>query len=307
MNKPNFIILGAAKSGTTSLYKYLSQHPNIYMSSQKELNFFAFDGEHFNSDGAADREGKQRYNYLKKISITNIQAYQEQFEGVKNEQAIGEASPLYLYSPRVAPRIYRYQPNIKLIAIFRNPIERAYSHLAYQIARNHESITDFDLVVKQEPITVNNIWYGSRHYVRLGYYYSQIKRYYELFEPSCIKIYLYEQLVNKPQEMLKNIFNFLEVDSTFLPNTKIKYNQSVIPKNRKLHNLIASPSPLKSSLKKKLSPRLIEVITNLKKRNLVKVTPSLKPETEKYLRSIYREDILQLQDLIQQDLSHWLN
>ncbi len=123
MTMPNFLIVGAMKCGTTALYYYLEQHPQIFMSPVKEPNFFCFEG----------REGLDSGN-----SITDIAAYRGLFRGVSSERAIGEASHCYLYEPRAVERIKHYTPDARLIAILRSPIERAYSHFLHAVRNGTE-------------------------------------------------------------------------------------------------------------------------------------------------------------------------
>ena len=121
MTMPNFLIIGAMRAGTTSLYHYLKQHPQVYMSPVKEPRFFALEGE-------KPDPGRPTDERLMNHSITDIEAYRALFQAVSKETAIGEASPLYLYSPKAPERIRHYIPDAKLIAVLRDPVERAYSH-----------------------------------------------------------------------------------------------------------------------------------------------------------------------------------
>jgi len=127
MTIPNFLIIGAAKSGTTSLYHALKQHPKIFMSPVKEPNFFALEGGELNYP-----QGTVDPRYLAQC-ITTKEEYNQQFEGVSNEIAVGEASPIYLYHPQAPVRIKNCLPNVKIIVILRNPIERAYSNFLHHI------------------------------------------------------------------------------------------------------------------------------------------------------------------------------
>ncbi|NES04237.1 MAG: sulfotransferase domain-containing protein [Okeania sp. SIO2F4] len=306
LHKPNFLLIGAAKAGTTSLTNYLKQHPEIFICPKREPNFFGFVGEYCHSDGEADQGGKERYEFLRKLSIDDIQAYHSQFEKVKDEKAIGEASPLYLYNSRTPQRIYEYRSDIKIIAILRNPVDRAFSHFVYSRARGKETLSNFFDAIKEEEIEVKNIWYGSRHYVRLGFYYSQLEPYFQLFKPSQIRIYLYKDLADNSSKVMQNIFQFLEVDDSFLVNTSVRHNQSLMPKNRVLHNLLTNQSQFKKLMKKFLPEKIINAGKNIRNKNLEKPKVDFPVEARNYLISIYKEDILKLQSLINCDLSHWL-
>ena len=138
MTLPNFLIIGAMKSGTTSLYHYLKQHPQIYMSSIKEPNFFALEGSNLDFNGAEGKEQIQRL--IKRESIINIEEYRALFRRAAHETAIGEASPMYLYSPEAPYRIRYYVPEAKLITILRNPVERAYSAFLYMTRDGREPL-----------------------------------------------------------------------------------------------------------------------------------------------------------------------
>lgn len=134
MTLPNFLIIGAAKAGTTSLYHYLAQHPQIYMSPIKEPNFFALE------ERCVDFRGPGDHLYIKQFSVTELERYRSLFQGVTHEQAVGEASPLYLYSPVAPARSHRYVPEMKLIAILRHPVDRAYSAFLHLLRDEREPI-----------------------------------------------------------------------------------------------------------------------------------------------------------------------
>lgn len=299
MVMPNFLIIGAAKAGTTALYYYLKQHPQIYMSPVKETNFFALEGEKLNFRGPGDHEA------INSFSITDLESYLLQFQEVSNEIAIGEASPLYLYSPKAPERIKFYIPNAKLIAILRNPVERAYASFLHLIRDGRESFTDFTQALQEEEARIQNNWEHIWHYKQMGFYYNQLKRYYDTFAPGQIKVYLYEDFKTRPVSVLQDIFRFLGVDDTFIPDMSIRPNVSGIPKSKVMHSFLTKPNLIKTILKPFFPARLRQrIVTSLKNRNLVK--PELSPEIRRYLIQVYKEDIMKLQDLIQRDLSKWL-
>lgn len=303
MTLPNFLIIGAAKAGTSSLYYYLKQHPQIYMPSsrtQKEPDFFALEGQTLEYPGP---KGIFKINNR----ITDIETYRALFSNVTNEIAIGEASTLYIYSKKAPGRIKHYIPNTKLIAILRDPIERAYSHYLYWASLGFEPDTDFDFVkaIAQEQTRIDKGWNASWHYVQRGFYYIQLKRYFDLFDPSQIKIYLYEDLLQNRLALAQDIFDFLGVDKNFIPNVEKTHNKTEAPKNKTLNTLLNRPNPIKSILKAFFPAQLRKNFAErLKKQNQGK--PKLSPKIRRQLIEVYREDILQLQDLIKRDLSSWL-
>ena len=291
---PNFLIVGTAKAGTTALHTYLQQHPQIYMTPDKETNFFAFEGENIDFQGIGDEA-------LKEFSITDLATYQKQFIGVTNESAIGEACPLYLYHPEAAKKIHDYIPNCRLIIILRNPVDRAYANFLHLIRDNRELFPNFDRALKAEQQRIENNWEWFWHYTQVGYYSKQIQRYYDLFDRNQIAIYLYEDLVKSPINLLQNIFRFLEVDNNFIPDLSLRPNKSGMPKNKLLHQLLMKPNPIKTILKP-LFPSSIR--QKIQHRNLAK--PQISSITKQKLTQLFREDIVACQDLIQRDLSSWI-
>lgn len=297
MTMPNFLIIGAPKAGTTALYNYLKEHPQIYMSPIKEPKFFALEGEEINFQGPRD---------MTKDYITDIESYRNLFKNVSNEIAIGEASPWYLHIPQSSQRIHHYIPDVKLIAILRNPVERAYSQFLSLVQRDFEPLTDFGQALAAEAERISNNWSPRWYYKERGFYYTQLQPYFNLFNRDQIKIFLYEDLKSDSSGLVKEVFNFLGVDNTFTPNISRKHNVTRVPKNRSLYRLISQPNPIKSLLRPFLPPNLRRDITSKLTDISVKSKPDIKPEIRHRLIEEYREDILRLQDLIQRDLSQWL-
>ncbi len=291
---PNFLIIGAAKAGTTALHEYLQQHPQIYMTPTKETNFFAFEGEEINFQGTGDEA-------LKEFSITDLDTYRAQFTGISTELAIGEACPSYLYYPQAAGKIKTYIPDVRLIVILRNPVDRAYANFLHTVRDDREPHTDFALALQDEARRIANNWEWFWHYVQVGFYGNQLKHYYEIFAPSQIKVYLYEDLKENAIALLQDIFRWLEVDDTFVPDMALRPNKSGMPKNQLLHQILTKPNPLKTLLKPLFPAQIRQKIQH---QNLN--TPQISQEIRQQLLDLYRADILQCQDLINRDLSAWL-
>ena len=142
MRLPNFLVVGAAKSGTTSLFHYLEQHPDVFASPVKEPNFLAFpDDGRLNLRGPLDEAGM--YRYIHRKTAKSFAAYRDLFADASRETAVGEASPRYFYIPHAAARIERYLGAPKIIVILRDPIARAYSHFLMNRRRGLEPLADF--------------------------------------------------------------------------------------------------------------------------------------------------------------------
>ena len=240
MNLPNFLIIGAPKSGTSSLYHYLGQHPEIYMSPVKEPHFFALDRAPTDYQGIGDRERMS-------TAVSDWAGYQELFAGATTEKAIGEASTTYLGSPGAPEKIKAALPDVKLIAIIRNPADAAYASFLHLLRDGDEYITDFGEALAQEEKRITQGWESLWHYRKRNYYYSQFKRYFELFAPEQIKIYLYEDFKVRNQAIVTELCNFLEVDPGFIPDFSAQHNVSAMPQNLALNRLMSKPNPWKST------------------------------------------------------------
>lgn len=297
MTLPNFLIIGAPKAGTTALYHYLKEHPQIYMSPVKEPKFFALEGKQIDFRGPGD---------LKKDYVTDIEAYSALFNNVSQEVAIGEASPGYLHSTEAPERIRHYIPDAKLIVIIRDPVERAYSHFLSLVRQDLEPLTDFMQAMEAEEERILNKWSPRWLYKQRGFYYDQLKRYFDLFDRNQIRVYIHKDFKNNSVGVLQDIFQFLDVDDTFVPDTSQKHNATYTHKNKALHKLLKEQNLIKSILKPILSSTLSQSLkTNIRNLNTGK-RPQLQAKIRKQFIEEYREDILKLQELIQRDLSGWL-
>ena len=287
---PNFLIIGTPKAGTTAIYHYLNQHPEIYFSPKKEPHFFSFIGE-------------QKPHW----GVKTLAEYEKLFEGVTTEKAIGEASTWYLYSQSAAEQIKKYIPDVKLIIILRNPIERAYSSWVFRCEQGWEHIKDFHRAIAIETERINNKEQWDYHYLNAGFYYQQIKRYLEFFEEKQLEVYLYEDFQQEPANILKKIFYFLQVNDTFEANLSQYYNVTSSVKNLRLQSLIKNNQLFKNIGKRYIPKYLVKNLKNmaLNLNTTDKVEISL--ESKRELISIYQEDINKLQSLINRDLSIWLN
>lgn len=298
---PNFFIIGAAKSGTTMLYTLLERHPEVYMSPEKEPRFFALEGQPLDFRGPGDEASNA-------TAVHDPEAYLRLFAGVTTEKAVGEASTLYLFSPTAPQRIKAAVPHARLIAILRHPADRAYSNYLHLVRDTRETL-DFEEALRQETVRTSVLhWSRFWYYKKTGYYFEQLRRYYDHFDPEQIKVYLYEDLKDDATGLMKDIYRFLGVDDTFEPSVEHRQNVSGVPKSTLLHTLVFKHgSPVKALLRplKSLLPEsLINTAMNLENRSLVK--PELSPSLRAELVEDYREDILKLQQLIRRDLSHWL-
>jgi hypothetical protein len=294
---PNFFVIGAAKSGTTSLYHYLRQHPQIFMSPIKEPRFFALEGDPLDWRGPGD----ERYRAK---SITTLDAYRALFEEVNGEPAVGEASVLYLDHPEAPDRIARRIPEARLIAVLRNPAEKAYSSYLFKCRDGDEQL-EFEDALRAEPQRIADGWYWAWRYRSRGFYHGMLRRYFERFDRSQIRVYLYEDFSRDPGGLLADAFRFLEVDDGFRPDLKVHHNVSGRPRSPRLQRLLTRSHPVKEAAKSVIPEDWgHRVIARLQRPNLMR--PAMRPDTRADLLEAYRDDIGRLEELIDRDLSHWL-
>jgi hypothetical protein len=321
-NVPNFLIIGAAKSGTTALHEYLDQHPDIYMSPVKEPNFFAFEGgipEFAGPSDAQFRVGHWRRQQLQialyKQSITDLHDYRRLFSGVKSESLLGESSASYMYMPEAPRQIREHLPNCKLIAVLRHPAERAYSKFRQFLREGLEPIGTFEGALEAEPRRIREQWAPTWFYKQRGFYYRQLKRYFDIFNPKQIQILLYEEFLEDPVGLLQRIFKFLGIEERFMPDTRRRHNVTrepvILTANGPFDYLLNSENPIRSTVNTLLKPSVAFKLRKLllrcvsSKMRLPQPEP-MPPAIRRHLIAEYRTDILQLQKLIGKDLSGWL-
>lgn len=315
---PNFFVVGAAKSGTTSLHNYLDQHPQVSMSTVKEPNFFAFmDGvPDYSGPGAEvagpilrDRLRREKYGF----SITSWKEYGKLFPSSGSALAIGESSVSYMYFREAAERIKQYVPNARIIAILRNPVDRAYSKYLQFRRDGSEPFSDFEAAIRAESDRIRQNWSPTWFYIDRGFYYRQLKVYFELFGSKRVHVVLYDDFVNDPQRTLNGIFAFLGLQSCEI-NTARRHNVSRdfrVPRALWLHDLLMRPNPLSVTFRRVLPSSVVRAIEPYARRALFRKAEPLEfsplsAEVRAALVDVFRDDILLLQDLLDRDLSIWL-
>jgi len=263
---PNFLVIGAARSGSTWISRNLARHPDVFIPREKELHFF-------------DR----RYD-------EGIEAYRAHFRASGAEKAIGEATPAYLHTEAAAPRIRAHLPDAKLIACLRDPIDRLYSR--YWNARgrfSHNKDVSFERKIEEKP-----------EFIREGYYAEHLQRFYALFPRDQLLVLLYDDLVSDPRGLLTRIYRFLGVDESFssdLADLKINAgaSQKLVVRSRPLYWAGKALSRLG---RHRLALRIQEA-------NSGKLPPLPSSTRSWLLEKYYRRRNERLAALLGVDLSHW--
>ena len=282
MPQPDFIIAGVAKAGTTSLYNYLGEHPEVGLSSKKELNFFAYEDPQIHA-------GWPKLGF----AATTWERYVALFPDSSDSVAVGEASPIYFES-EVAPRaISERLPNVKIIISLRNPVERAYSAYLMHVRFGHRPLTDAELVASDERFIV-----GS-------YYAEKLQRYFDLFRRDQLAVVLFDDLVARPQEVMRELYSFLGVaDADFVPDLSRRHNEGYLPRSRLLGRLVSSHivmdriTPAMPAWMRRFGQRLA--------RTKAVEAPRMSDEVRLSLQHRFRDDVEATGKMIGRDLSYWV-
>ena len=294
---PTFLVIGAARAGTTALYTYLRQHPGVFMSPRKETNFFAFEGERLDYAGPGA-------DYVNN-SVHDAAAYQQLFADAPPGAARGEASPLYLWSREAPARIHRHVPDVRLIAILRDPVEQVYSHFLYAKRQTLEPLDDFEQAMAAEEERARLRWMPMFQYSSFPRYAEQLRRYYALFPAERIRVFTYEEFSDELPRVMADIFRFIGVDPGFVPDLGYRPNAGGVPKSGLLQRLVMQPNALNRVvgrlLPEELKRRIRDAISD---KNLDR--PDIPPRARAALLERLHGDIEDLQRLLGRDLSRWL-
>jgi hypothetical protein len=286
---PNFFIVGAQKAGTTSLYFYLKEIPQVYMSPVKELFYFA---PHAVQTSVVD-------------VIRDKKEYLKLFKNARGYVAVGEATPIYLWDPDAPKLIHQTVPHARIIIILRDPIERAYSNYLMKMKYSGMKSSFYDELIRDYK-SQEKLFGRSQLYVEFGMYYKQVKRYFDIFGREQVKVIMFEEFVQHPEQSVNEVLAFLGVNYT-VTEIREQYNPYSVPRsplalwifgffswlrarNIKFYKILALlPDSLVESAPEKI----------LFKR---KQKPKIEPKAVKFLQEIYRDDIIRLESLLGRSL-----
>jgi hypothetical protein len=298
MMHPHFLVVGAARAGTTSLHYYLRQHPSLFVPARKEPCFFSFPEE-----APKYKHGKFAF------AVHSPEKYFKLFEDAQEGQVSGEISTPYLYlyeqTIRNIMQYHRAYHKLKILILLRNPVERAFSQYMWRLRDGRETLS-FEEAISKEADRKKKGYSFDYFYVERGMYFRQVKAYLDSFK--AVKIILLDDMVRDAEGMLRVICRYLGVDEHHVFRVLETQNTSYEPRWNLLGRLITSENRLKFHVLDQLPDSWKQGIRQQFDRwNSKSNEPVLlSAETESYLRSVYREDILRLQDLIGRDLSAWL-
>lgn len=294
---PNFLVVGAAKAGTTSLSYYLRQHPDIFVAREKESHYFAYAGSppQFTGPGEATE-------FLPLI-ITDERRYLECFSAVRDERAVGEASVYYSLIPESFVRALRANRDMRFLMILREPLERAHSAWSHQFRDGWETL-DFAASLEKESERTAQGWGFGWQYRRVGDYVTQLEEIRAIVPAEQLHVLLYDDLVRRPQEAMQGAFRFLGVDDSFLCDTSLVLNASGTPRISGLNYLLSRQNRVKDMLKK-VVPYRVGVQLAQRVRNWNLSTTPLTSTDRARLGPQFRYDRDKLEMLSGRDLSAW--
>lgn len=304
MKHPNFFISGAPRCGTTALYTYLSEHPQIFMSEVKELNYFATDFPH-----------------VQKIAFKTVDDYHKVFANADERHlGVGEASPFYLFSQVAFKNMAAYDPGAKVILILRNPVDfvESYHQLNLSLLREDEPDLAKAWDLQAERKQGRHIPSGARGtallmYGEVGQFGKYVARLLEIFPREQVKIFLYDDLRDDTRAVYEELLRFINVPSdgrTQFPPVNANFEN----KSKVLARLFHPPQPIYQLFIKVISlfgvgfMKQVSVLYNrIERLNTTRATrKQMDPALRQRLQAHFRPDILQLSALIGRDLSAWM-
>jgi Sulfotransferase family len=277
---PNLFLVGAAKAGTTSLYRELARHPAIYMSPMKEPHFFS------QIEPAPERKAFFPH-------VTGEDEYLALFEGATTEEVLGEASTSYLWDEQAAERIKRVVPEARILIVLRDPVDRAYSQYWNDVREGIESRSFLDALVEEQR-SGPGAWGVSSLHIDCGRYADQVERYLDRFG-ARVHVLFFEDFVGHEVSAIADVHSFLGVGSPSAGAAPRRMNPASLPRNRLSAAVLASgklrrvvqatvPRPLRSRLRAGLLKRA--------------TPPPMDPAARALLMEIYRPEVGRLAELL---------
>ena len=302
MIKPNFFIVGAPKSGTTSLFHYLEQHPDIFIPSIKEPRYFIADHILQTNDQDPIKEYLLRTSTIEKSEYLNL--YKD-----KSQKVLGDASIQYLYHHKeVIPKMREMiAPDVKILIMLRNPVARAFSNYSHNTSSYEDN--NFKDALSLEDARIKNRFNSFWHYKSMSLYSMQVEAFVNEFKN--VKIVFFEDFIKDIDGTVSEIYKFLEVDSSFKASSySVNKKNTGSPKSKWFKSIFSSIK--KWALLKKITNNIlgkdkVRLLNELIDRaNLSSKKVILDPEIKKELQDFFNEDIVALEKLIARK-SNWIN
>jgi hypothetical protein len=295
---PNFFVVGAGRCGTTSLHQFLGQHPDVFVCGRKSPNHFAAHVPQPAWETPVARAMAGQW-------VADAGTYGSLFDGVTTEHAVGDVSPVYLQALDVPRRIHHAHPGARIIAILRDPVERAHSHFVGRQRDGIETSGSFEERVERELASPLPDEVAFGHVLGCGRYHHFLAPYVERFGRDRVKVVLHDDLVTDPLAVMKEIFTFLDVDPGFAPDLTARLNRTGVIRHRPARVVWTRSVRVRTALRPLLPERLRRSVGRRFLADIEK--PVLDPELRRRLVEVFRDDIAALEGLLDRDLSGWLS
>lgn len=302
MHYPDFYVIGAPKAGSTALHAALARHPQLFLSAVKEPKFFLTDGPPSPPKGPGDAHSVREW-------VWRAQDYSALFADAPAGQLRGESTPFYLWSTEAHQRIKAATPNARMIAVVRDPVDRAYSNWTHLWCDGYEPEADFRTACSLQEQRAAAGWAPFWRYLEIGRYGGQLAALYSVFAREQVHVLRYRDLVDRPVETLDTVCRFLGVEtgridmvgsanvSTWVPDA---------PLNTALRRVIRAGAQLGQFA----PPRVWRTAEKPLRRALHRGhrnRPELPEHVRRDLTAYFVDDLALLGDLTDTDYSDWLS
>jgi hypothetical protein len=294
---PEFLIIGAARSGTTALYQYLAEHPRLFLTEPKEPHYYALAGTTPAFTGPGDRQT------INRLAVTDPQAYRDLYREARPDQVRGEASVSTMYYPGAVTLARSEVPDARLICMVRDPVDRAFSAYGFMRTRGWEPCPTFEEALADEPRRIAAGWHHIWHYTAMGRYGEQLRHVLDVFPRDQLLVLRHEDLVTDPDAVLGRVYAFLGVPP--IPHTVAPDpHRSGEPRSKFLSRVVSTHHPLK----KLLSPVLPVALRRRLRRQIVDrniVRGTYRDETRRALVETFTADLDLLEQVTGLDVAAW--
>ena len=297
--KVDFFCVGVAKAGTTTLHDLLSLQDNISLPKRKETNYFSF-----GIFGKPAFKGPLDNSSVNEPTVISFDEYVGDFEH-QTGGVYGEICPSY-FLDGAAANIYEHNPKAKIIILLREPVGRTYSNYQHLVrdGREHEN---FEAALAAESSRLSQGWEWFWGLKRNSLYYDSVKTYVDLFGKENVQILFFENFVNDQAQHVKAVMDFIGLDPAMAKHEEFNSNKSgvVSGKWRFLHRILLSEGFLNTTLRI-IIPTPLRKKLGLLFKSLSTVKGDVSTETKKHLSHEFSSDLIQLNELIGGEVSHWL-
>jgi hypothetical protein len=291
---PNFFIVGAMKCGTTTLWSHLRSHPDIFFPAMKEPIYFLTKGPR-----------PEHVRVCEEMNcVGNTAKYLRLYEGAEEFKVVGDASPQYLWDKNAPARIYEVSPSARIVVMLRDPVVRAHSHYLMYRRLGGERLSSFYDALKADMADRDNRFFFGRHYIEMGLYCEQIKRYFEVFGRDRVFVLLLDELSKQPEESLARVAQHLEIStcSPQMTRTEEVSNAFKLPRPALRQAWRTAQRILTVERREKYVPGFINEWLRKSKLLYNFDKPVIDPRSRGLLQSIYDPEISNLEQLLNRKL-----